>query len=175
MTSQETLKIFDKLYYETYEEVVKYVVLNCSNIDDVKDIVQNIYLALLKSIEKNNDVNKNYVFGITSKKVKDYYRFKYKYKILPLFSKEDDVSLMDLVSSNVDIEKEVITKNDLDTIWEFLKKEKVIVSKIFYLYYYSNNSIKEIASTLNISEANVKNYLYRTIKKLNVYLNKDGD
>lgn len=48
MASQETLKIFDELYYETYQDILKYVVCNCSNIDNVKDIVQNIYLEVLK-------------------------------------------------------------------------------------------------------------------------------
>ena len=43
MIDQETLKTFDILYYESYNEVLKYVICNCSNIQDIKDIVQNVY------------------------------------------------------------------------------------------------------------------------------------
>ena len=46
MTGQETLKKFERLYNETYTSVLKYVVCNCSNIEDVKDIMQNIYIAV---------------------------------------------------------------------------------------------------------------------------------
>ena len=48
MIDQETLNTFDKIYYETYQDVLKYIVVNCSNIEDVKDIVQNVYLEVLK-------------------------------------------------------------------------------------------------------------------------------
>ena len=42
MVDQETLKTFDKLYYDTYQDVLKYIVINCSNIEDVKDIIQKL-------------------------------------------------------------------------------------------------------------------------------------
>lgn len=32
MVDQETLNTFDKLYYDTYQDVLKYIVINCSNI-----------------------------------------------------------------------------------------------------------------------------------------------
>ena len=53
MASQETLKTFDKYYYDTYQDILTFVVCNCSNIEDVKDIVQNTYLELYKKIKKN--------------------------------------------------------------------------------------------------------------------------
>ena len=48
MIDQETLNIFDKLYNKTYKDILKYVVCNCSNTEDVKDIIQDIYVAILK-------------------------------------------------------------------------------------------------------------------------------
>ena len=50
MMSQETLNLFDELYYETYQDVLKYVIINCSNMEDVKDIIQNVYLEVLNKI-----------------------------------------------------------------------------------------------------------------------------
>ena len=46
MINQNTLKIFDDLYDKTYRNVLKYVVCNCSNAEDIKDIIQNIYIFL---------------------------------------------------------------------------------------------------------------------------------
>lgn len=179
MIDQETLKVFDRLYNDTYQNTLKYVICNCSNIDDVKDIVQNVYLEVLNKLRENNSsiMNKSYIIGIARNKVKDYYRFHYKTKLISLFSSTDsggDIALVDTIPSDVDIGKEIVTKEDLKVIWNFLKKKKAVVSKIFYLYYYTDLSIKEISEILDISESNIKNYLYRTLKELNVFMNNRG-
>lgn len=178
MTGQETLKQFDELYYKTYSKILKYVVCNCFNIDDVKDIVQNVYLDVYKKLQQNTIINDSYIYGIARNKVKDYYRLNFKVKLLSLFQKNnsvDDVMLIDNVPSNINIEKDIIIKDDLNSIWKFLKKKKIIIQKIFYFYYYENMNIRAISKTLNISESNVKNYLYRTLKELYTFMKNRGD
>lgn len=71
MINQETLKTFENLYSETYNNVLKYVVINCSNIEDVKDIVQNIYLEVFKILNKKKDLelSRAYILGIAKNKV----------------------------------------------------------------------------------------------------------
>lgn len=172
MSTQETLNKFDEIYYKTYNNIVKYVVCNCYSIEDVKDIVQNIYFDLYKTLLKNNNINNIdfYLFKIAKNKINDYYRFKYKTRFVSMFTR-DDKNVIDEIPSEVDIEKEVILGENIDEIWNFLKHKKVIISKIFYLYYYNDMSLKEISCELNISESNVKHYLYRTLKELNTYLN----
>lgn len=170
MMSQETLNLFDELYYETYQDVLKYVIINCSNMEDVKDIIQNVYLEVLNKIEKNSSIiSKAYILGITKNKVKDYYRFHYKNKIISLFTKikeQENIELIDTITSDIDIEKIILKEENIKFIWDYLKKN-TITSKIFYLYYYLDYSIKDISKELNISESNIKNHLYRTLKKLN--------
>lgn len=39
MVDQKALKKFDELYKNTYNDVSRYIVLNCSNLEDAKDIV----------------------------------------------------------------------------------------------------------------------------------------
>lgn len=179
MASQETLKIFDELYYETYQDILKYVVCNCSNIDNVKDIVQNIYLEVLKKIKKNSEIQltKAYIMGIAKHKLKDYYRFNYKAKIISLNTSKnkDELELINNIPKDFNLDEYIITKEDIKLIWSYLKKKKVIISQIFYLYYYLDYSILEIAKELNISASNVKNYLYRTLKELNLLLESRGN
>ena len=113
MIDQETLNTFDKIYYETYQDVLKYIVVNCSNIEDVKDIVQNVYLEVLKKLNnKNIQINKSYIIGIAKNKVKDYYRFNYKVKITSLFSsiKNNNDAVIKNLSADIDIEKIIIEK-----------------------------------------------------------------
>ena len=50
MIDQKTLDEFSKIYDETYNDVLRYVVCKCSNISDVEDIIQNIYLDVYKKL-----------------------------------------------------------------------------------------------------------------------------
>ena len=172
MIDQETLEKFDKLYNDSYQTVLKYVICKCSNIEDVKDIVQNIYLDLLRKLDKDKsfDIDISYVMGVAKNKVNQYYRFNYKVKIVSLFSKQDDISLIDVVSSEVDLSKDVIRKDDIEFVWDFIKRKKIIVFKIFYLYYYCDLTIESISKELNITISGVKYYLYNTLKELKLIM-----
>ena len=160
------LNEFNEVYKETYDIVVKYVVCKCNNIDDINDIIQDTYIALYKQILKNNDIEdiNNYVIGIAKNKINKYYGLSYKIK--NLFTKTEINNL----KNNINIEKNIVDKDNLEEIWKYLKNKDIIIFKIFYLYYVESLTIKEISKQLNINESNVKNYLYRTLKELkNIY------
>lgn len=156
MTSQKALDKFDVVYNESYKDISKYVVINANNIGDVKDILQNIYLEVYKNIDKVSD--KNYVFGIAKNVLKKYYRFK--------FLRKNDTEITDNMKSSINLEKTVMDKFDTGLVWKYLKKKNNNIAKIIYLYYYEDFTIKEIANSLNLTESNVKNYIYRTLKEL---------
>lgn len=156
MTGQKALDKFDVVYNESYKDISRYVVLNANNIGNVKDILQNIYLEVYKNIDKVSD--KNYVFGIAKNVLKKYYRFK--------FLRKDDTEITDNIKSNINLEKTVMDKFDTEIVWKYLKKKNNNIAKIIYLYYYEDFTIKEIANSLNLTESNVKNYIYRTLKEL---------
>ena len=73
-------------------------------------------------------MNKSYIIGIDKNKIKDYYRFNYKVKITSLFSNIKDnknIDLVDTIDANIDIEKIVINKHDINLVWQYLlKKDK---------------------------------------------------
>ena len=165
MINQEILNQFDMLYEATYFDVSKYVICKCSKPDDVEDILQNIYLAVFKAILNNNKVTKTYIMGIAKNKVNDYYRFRYKEKIISLLSRKEDLDTIDTIPAEIDIETNMLDKFDTEFVWEYLKNKKVIVFKVFYLYFKLELPIKEISGCLNITESNVKHYLYRTIRR----------
>lgn len=165
MINHEALKQFDLLYENTYFDVSKYVVCKCSNPEDVEDILQNIYLAVFKAVSKNVNITNTYIMGIAKNKVKDYYRFNYKEKIVSLFSSKDNLEMIDTIPADVDIESSLIDKYDTDFVWEYLKSKKVIIFKVFYLYFKLELTIKEISEFLSLTESNVKHYLYRTIRR----------
>lgn len=115
MTSQETLNKFNSLYNSTYNDISKFVVCNCNNIEDVKDILQEIYIEVFKCLEKNNlNLTKSYILGIAKNKVKDYYRFAYKYKIISLFSHFEIKDIEESIPDNFNLEEYASKKYDAD-------------------------------------------------------------
>ena len=82
------------------------------------------------------------------------------------------MELIDTLKSDIDIEASFLKTSDIDYIWKYLLKKKEIIQKVFFLYYYLGLSIKEIARQLNITESNVKHYIYRTLSELKEALNK---
>ena len=175
MIIENTLNTFDDIYKKTYDKVLKYVVLNCKNAEDVSDIVQNIYLELLKKINANYIFNNeiSYVIGIAKNKVNEYYRFKYRVNIVSLLKKDEDTNYD--ISDDFDLQEDFIKNEDIKFVWNYLKNKKVIIFKIFYLYYYDGLSIKNIAEELNLSVSNVKHYLYRTLNELKIIMKKRGE
>lgn len=168
MIDQRTLDKFEKLYKESYDEVSRYVVCNCNYIEDVKDIIQNTYMAVFKKIDRIE--SKEYILGIAKNKTKDYYRFKYRSKIVDI---NDDV-IKEVVPDDFDLEQSVFLKYDAEKVWEYLTKKPVTVAKVFYLYFYSQMTIRYISRELDMTESNVKNYIYRNLKELNKYLQREG-
>lgn len=76
MINQNTLKIFDDLYDKTYRNVLKYVVCNCSNAEDIKDIIQNIYIEILNKLQKGNVYSWNKENGLVNKLDNNYKIYK---------------------------------------------------------------------------------------------------
>lgn len=178
MIDQRNLKQFKKTYDETYNTTLKYVICNCSNLDDVNDIIQETYLEFYKMLKQQKQINnyRTYIIGIASNKIKKHYNILSRIKTIPLFSdKNDGLNIADTIPNNIDLEEIIIKSANLDLIWKYLKTKKIIIQKVFYLYYELDFTIKDISKQLKVSESYTKNCLYRTLKELQVFLRKDCD
>ena len=176
MTDQINLKKFDDIYDKTYNDVLKFIICKCSNIEDVNDIIQETYIEVYKKILKNVDIDNinPFVIGIAKNKIKKYYGLLYKFKTISIFSEKDDLSVLDKIPDDTDIEEIIINTTDIESIWNYLKHKKIEIQKIFYLYYNLDITIKEISKYLDLSESYVKTNLYRTLKELQEFLGRDS-
>ena len=66
----------------------------------------------------------------------------------------------------IEIETDFITKNNIESIWKYIKTEDKNIAKIFYMHFMLDMTLKEIAEQLEQNESTVKSNLYRMIKKL---------
>jgi RNA polymerase sigma-70 factor (ECF subfamily) len=179
MASQSNLYKFNKIYDETNLELLKYVIIKCHNVNDTNDIMQETYLELWKILNKKmlSDINiKSYLIGIANNKMKKHYSLLQKLKTVSLFEKnEKDMELIDTIEDKVDINNLIIKNDNWSMIWAYIKgKKNQDISKIFYLYYKLELSIKDISNELKVSESYIKNLLYRTLKELQDNFGNEG-
>ena len=171
MTSQNNLKQFNKIYDETYSDILKYIIIKCHNINDTNDIVQDTYLEFWKILNKKDIEESNiksYLIGIAINKIKKHYTLIQKIRDITLDNKEIDIK------SNINIEDLVIKESDINLIWKHVKNKKnQDIPKVFYLYYKLGLSIKDISKELDVTESYVKNLIYRTLKELSTTFGKE--
>lgn len=160
---------FVKLYRETYDNILKYVVSKCSNAHDVPDIIQKTYLNYYERVKKYGNVDKpeGYLFKIANNEIKKYYRFKALHKSdVPVFSKTEDDVEYETLEALLTQEIPEYTDFDIQKVWQYIKERDALTFKIFVLYFYYDEKLSDIAKTLNIGESAVKNRLYRTINQM---------
>ena len=168
---------FTQLYEETYDELLKYIVTHCSNLEDANEILQDTYLDFYRALKRGIIMQdpRNYLFAIAKNKVKKHYTLFYRFKTISLFTsiKDTNNEIQDLIADDTDLEEQIMINLEIEEVWAHLKQKKQIIQKVFMLYYYFEMTHKEIAEALSISESSVKNYLYRTLKELRKEMNQD--
>lgn len=180
MIDQANLDKFNKIYDETYSDVLKYVIIKCHNINDSNDIIQDVYFEFWKILSKKEleESNiKSYLIGISINKIKKHYTLIQRFKTISLFNKDDkDIELINNIKDDIDIEDLVIKGDEWDSIWHYIKSKKnQNIPKIFYLYYILDLTIKDISNELGVSESYVKNVIYRTLDELQSLFRKGGN
>lgn len=176
MTDRESLEKFNKIYDETYSRVLKFVVCKCSDMEDVNDILQEIYIDVYKNILKNKKqiISYSYVMGIAKNKIKKHYSLLYRLRTVSFIgTKEDDMDILEKVPDCTDPESIVLNRCDMEEIGNYLKTKSLNIQKIFYLYYGQDLTIKQTAYALHFNESYVKNCICRTIKELKAKFGKE--
>lgn len=179
MSTQLTLENFQQIYDASYQRVLHYVICKCSNIDDVNDLVQDTYIELYKILKRKQmieiDDSTNYMIGIAKKRIAKHYGLLYHFSFISMYKNDDEYSEELQIPSNIDLEEEIINKDNIDRVWEYLKQKNPILFKVFYLFYVEEMKISRVAKELNLTESNVKNILYRTLKEIRSKFKIEGD
>lgn len=179
----EAQSYFEKIYEETYPDLLKYAVVRCGRIDEVHDILQNTYAAFYRRVVNKGSMDiqnpRAYLLRLAKHEIgRQYGIFAIHRKHVPVFSQDTEENFENL-EHELSLESEDFTlllenSDAVEHILQELQKEEV-VWKIFVLYFLNEMKLEDIAQELGMSVSNVKNKLYRTIKKMRAeYGGKEG-
>ena len=167
MNTKEILKRFEQIYNETYSAIFRYVTSKCNNLDDVDDIIQETYCELYKTLKRRKYIlnYEAYLRTIAKNRIITLSNKNKRIETISIFSKEDD-KMINSLGDDINIEREIITKDMIDIIWKELKINDTIAAKIFYFHFIEEMTFKDIATMLEVKETTAKSILYRRLNKI---------
>jgi len=165
---------FDEIYDSTSKAVLAFITARCANTADIGDIFQDTYMELYSLLQKRGVDYVTHelalVMRIARRKLARHYSL---WTRLGMFvssvATSDDgeaAGATELEADSFCTEDFAINSIILENARQFLKSKPDTVRKAFYLMYDVGLTIPEIAAALSITESNVKNKLYRTLKEL---------
>jgi RNA polymerase sigma-70 factor (ECF subfamily) len=172
MTGSDIASRFDEIYDSTRKEVLAFITARCGSTADICDIFQETYMELYKVLLKRGAEyvthEKALVMRIAKRKIAKHYTFLERFKNFVSFSRdgEDAGDFTEFEDDDFCTEEFSVNNILLENARKFIKAKPENVRKVFYLMYDVGLTIPEIAKMLSMSESNVKNKLYRTLKEL---------
>lgn len=172
---QQQLAYFNALYDETYEDVMKYVVLHCRQATDVEDIMQNIYANFCRRLQRHGKLHFSdplrYLLRIARDELTAYYRGKATAQRLVSIDEAEDEATQ-FAGAAFLTEEAALDQCQIDEIWNMIRCKDTLTFQICYLYFVKDLKLRTIADELNVPEFTVKNRLYRTIHGIQSQLKK---
>ena len=174
MPNPDAASRFGEIYDSTSKAVLAFITSKCGRTADISDIFQDTFTELYEALDKRGvDYilnEKAYVLRIARRKVARYYSLLERLRIFVSMTttNEDgeEISLSDVEAEAFMTEDFSADHAMLDAVREFIASKPEDVQKVFYLMYDVGLTIPEISQALSISQSNVKNKLYRTLKEL---------
>lgn len=172
----ENKRLFETVYNETKDHVYKFISAGCYRLHDIDDIFQNTYMSIYTAICKGTPINNHEAFAIcvAKRELSRYYSVMRKLgsfirSALPHSGAPDIED-----AETYFIEDSVADKHLAAEVISLLSKKDITTQKIFFMYYYRDMKLKEIADLLGIGEGAVKRRLYSTLKQLRRLYGKEG-
>jgi RNA polymerase sigma-70 factor (ECF subfamily) len=160
--SMDTKRYFNRVYDDTYHEILKYVIIKTSRADQVDDIMQNIYSNFYTRILKRgySDIRmpEAFIIKLTEKELARHYKRMAERKGLET---ELDDTTMQPEADEMPFAELMEDKEALEAVRRIVARLPLLSFKAFALFYYYDMTISSVAAQLEISEQNVKTRLWR--------------
>ena len=168
----EQMERFDRIYSETRDDLLRYLMLRTNAAPEAEDLFQEVYrrfyTRLTRSVLPILDTRR-YLFSVAKKVLAEHYRSTAKKKAAEQPMPEE----LYLVSEDAPIDERLLKKERADEVWRLLQREPELNRRVFLLFYGYDHSQKQIAAALGMSEEAVRQRLYRTRSRIRAMLEND--
>ncbi len=164
----------EQIWRENSQYIRQFCEYRLNSSDDVDECISEVYLALVQALENKTEITypKAWLTAVANNKIIDFYKSNKKKKavVISLSSFDDSVASYDNYNFDEvsDDEIELIKIKVLECLDE---REKAIIED----HYQRGRKIKMIAAERNLSEANVKQILFRAREKIKSNAKKELD
>ncbi len=157
-------QFFSQIYKQNIEKIYRFALFKTSSEVIAQDIASETFSRLWQQILKGVEIKNpsGFLFKVTQNLLIDHYR---KTNKTPL-SLDD----LDYIEDQANIENSILKKDELSTISIALASLNNTYRQVVSLYYIEQESISDIAKSLNKSEGATRVLLHRGMKKLKKHL-----
>ena len=180
MTGPDIRSRFNQIYDATHKAALTFITAKCGRTADISDIFQETYMELYQVLVRrgpNYITNeKAFVLRLAKQKLARHYSLQERLRLfVSAIAVTEDGEEVGLTGYEADLfltEDFAVDKITLDEAKAYIFSRPEIVQKVFYLFYDVGLTIAETAAALGISESQVKNKLYRSLKELRKLLTR---
>lgn len=162
---------FDRIYAETRDDLLRYLMLRTNADPEAEDLFQEVYRRFYTRLTRGALPildPRRYLFSVAKKVLAVYYRSAAKRKRVEQPMPED----FDVTADDTPIDERLLKEERADEIWRLLEHEPELNRRAFVLYYGYDRSQKQIADALGIGEEAVRQRLYRTRERIRAMLER---
>ncbi|MCK9220870.1 MAG: sigma-70 family RNA polymerase sigma factor [Bacteroidales bacterium] len=144
-----------KIWEDFHKELRAYVAKTVRNKEDTDDIMQDVFVKIIRNIEKVNKAEnlRQYLYGIVKNAIRDYFNNqKHKNNGIPDFVIEEEIELLNSIIA--------------DRLKPFINQLPEKYKEALLITEFQNISQKELAEKLNISYSGAKSRVQRGKEKL---------
>jgi RNA polymerase sigma-70 factor (ECF subfamily) len=168
---------FEELIYKYDKNVLGIAYSFMNNNEDAKDIYQEVFLRVFKSIKKFEFRSEfsTWLYRITANVCLTYrsQKKKYAYTSLDEDADEDDCnrgSLSNTLTDNKTPDNDAVNSEVSIQIENGLDKLSPQQRLVFTMKHYKGYKIKEISTMMSLSEGTIKNYLFMATQRMRDHL-----
>jgi len=165
--------LFDDVLDEYYMYILKFVAKQVNNIEDAKDLTQDIFIKAYNNYSRYNSKRaavKTWLFAIANNHIINFWKSSY-------LNRKSTINLDTIqLKSSEDILETIIQEEEvkvvLNLMSKLLNKRNI---KIMNLYFFSELSPKDISEILQMNQKTVSNVISLSIKKIKEKLEDNNE
>ena len=167
MKRNETDQLFNQFYKESYCDALYYCMSKTADFINAEDLLANAYFSLYKQVKKGNVENlKQYFYAVLKNEISTYWKKHRKELIIPL-EDENGLDFEGFLETDFSITEDSALRNMLvQDILEYISKQPALMRRAFVIHFYFEKTLEETAAELGVTVPNVRNYIYRLLKKV---------